>query len=233
MTRKRLPPPSPRDTPATSLTLSPPAVIAGADAWDADGDISLGPSLIYQDRSELPPPPTNGLDALFALAEAQEVYKYFLSLLLRGASLASAAASVRLTPALVYSWCRKGRQDILDGVDSYYSRWMYDYQAAVGRARVQAEMVLYSLDPEKYLGKGEGRLLGTEFVHKDQVPVGNEDTLAIPLAPHQQEGMQTESEEVINAPTKILGALEALKAAGALEDPTSWLAAAHDQTPED
>jgi hypothetical protein len=99
------------------------------------------------------------LEYLYESEQGKRILGEFLLALSSGAYTNSAAAMLGIAPKTLTKWMKRGR----DTSDEPYSRFWGECVVALGKARVQAEIQLWSDNPEYYLRNGAGRLLGDNY----------------------------------------------------------------------
>ena len=60
-------------------------------------------------------------------------------------------------------WATKGRKDIENKEDTYYSRFVKDILRAIAQCRGSVEAALSQIDPKKWLSLGPGKVLGHDW----------------------------------------------------------------------
>ncbi len=99
------------------------------------------------------------LEYLYESEQGRKILGEFLLALSSGAYTSSAAAMLGIASKTLTKWMKRGR----DTEEEPYSTFWGECVVALGKARVQAEIQLWSDNPEFYLKNGAGRLLGDNY----------------------------------------------------------------------
>jgi len=123
-------------------------------------------------RKELPEIPKLGRRCtLIDLIDfTPETYESFLCRIRSGEYINVSTACVGLCYGTVCDWAMKGRKDIKEGKDTYYSRFVKDLLRAIAQCRGGVEAALSQHDPKKWLSLGPGKLLGNDWSEEAEKP---------------------------------------------------------------
>jgi hypothetical protein len=163
-------------------------------------------------RKALPEIPKVGRRCLlYDLIEyTPDTYHAFISRIRSGEYINVSTACVGLSYSTVTDWATKGRKDIENGADTYYSRLVKDILRAVAQCRGSVEAALSQIDPKKWLALGPGKILGNDWTEEAEARANTigilgetkeekEDVIPMRVLKLDEETIKSVEEELISA----------------------------------
>jgi hypothetical protein len=118
-----------------------------------------------------------------------QTYEAYINHLKRGSYFSNAAEAVGLNSLTVKGWGTRGKEDYYAEKDTFYARFYQDVRRAVAQCRTAVEQAMVTINPQKWLARGPGRIFGEQWAENPTVEVQTpteEETLFIEQPEVQQ-----------------------------------------------
>jgi hypothetical protein len=130
---------------------------------------------------------------------APEVYRGLITKIRCGVSFNVASETVNINESTFHDWGWKGKNDLNDGLDTYFSRFYTDVRRAAANITADCEMSVTARNPIKYLTQGGGRIFGNPWgkgpANRRSLPNGNGQQ----ALPSPEDSPQLPPDEAIDA----------------------------------